>query len=422
MKRSPQSISTDALLDVRAQIQELRSQLEARFVEREEFVAGALAALLAREHVLLVGPPGTAKSTVIQSLCQSLTGARYFHWLLTRFTTPEELFGPVSLRALENDHYRRVTDGKLPQAHVAFLDEIFKANSAILNALLSLIEERVYHNDSDPTPVPLQTLFGASNTLPDSRDLDCLFDRFLFRYRVDYIEESEGFRQMLAAPAENGVTTRIGLDELAQAQAETARVDVGDDALGWLTEIRTRLRARDLVVSDRRFRAGLNGLRARAYLAGRSAVEASDLLGLRDMLWTRPEERVLIEQIVTSVVAPRLHAALQIEQQADDVAVKALQPWFDRDEERAALLEAGTKIRRLAGRLAESRCEQESGGDRRRVEEIRAHLKRLLDDVESRQYAISDGGTTLADQSPAESGNGSRERTKSRGVAVESGP
>ncbi len=224
----------------------LRQELKELFVERDEFIDGALAALLARQHVLLIGPPGSGKSTLVHALCERIPGASYFHWLLTKFTTPEELFGPVSLQGLEKDRYYRVTDGKLPTAHIAFLDEIFKSNSAILNALLTLINERIYYNDATPTSVPLNTLFGASNEAPESRDLDCLFDRFLFRYQVGYIEDADGFRSMLEAPDDAQRSASLGLADLEQAQADAARVAVGEEAIDWLAEIRSRIRDRGL--------------------------------------------------------------------------------------------------------------------------------------------------------------------------------
>src|SRR6266542_2166206 len=133
--------------------QQLRSELMARFPERKEVIDGALAAVLAGEHVLLLGPPGTAKSALARAIAQAFGGI-YFERLLTKFSTPEELFGPISLKALEQDRFKRVLTGKLPEAQFAFIDECFKANSAILNSLLTLVNERLYHDDGAPLNVP----------------------------------------------------------------------------------------------------------------------------------------------------------------------------------------------------------------------------------------------------------------------------
>jgi MoxR-like ATPase len=141
--------------------------------------------VLAGEHVLLLGPPGTAKSALVRAIAQAF-GGTYFERLLTKFSTPEELFGPISLKALEQDRYQRVTAGKLPEAEFAFVDEVFKANSAILNSLLTAMNERLFHNDGAPTQMPLVALFGASNELPEGKELEALFDRFLLRFDVQY--------------------------------------------------------------------------------------------------------------------------------------------------------------------------------------------------------------------------------------------
>src|SRR5215510_16190845 len=127
-------------------LERIREELSGLFLERGELIDAALTALLAGQHVLVIGPPGTAKSMLADEVCRRLDGARYFQWLLTRFTTPEELFGAVSLKALENDDYRRLTTHKLPEAHIAFLDEVFKASSSILNTILTLMNERRFHN------------------------------------------------------------------------------------------------------------------------------------------------------------------------------------------------------------------------------------------------------------------------------------
>ena len=132
--------------DTLSKLSSIREELNHLFLERTDLIDGSLCALLSASHILVIGPPGTAKSMLADELCRRIEGADYFQWLLTKFSTPEEIFGAVSLKGLEQDDYRRVTDHKLPEAHIAFLDEIFKANSSILNALLTVINERVFHN------------------------------------------------------------------------------------------------------------------------------------------------------------------------------------------------------------------------------------------------------------------------------------
>src|SRR3954467_12913529 len=148
------------------QIQQLRIDLARRFPERRQVIDGAVCSVLASEHVLLLGPPGTAKSALARAIAQAFSGV-YCERLLTKCSTPEELFGAISLKALEQDRFARVVTGKLPEAEFAFVDEVFKANSAILNSLLTLVNERMFHNDGQPVACPLVSMFGASNELPE---------------------------------------------------------------------------------------------------------------------------------------------------------------------------------------------------------------------------------------------------------------
>lgn len=172
-----------------AKLNTIERELSASLIEREEVIRAALIALLARQHLVILGPPGTAKSQLVTALASRIspangTGLKSFNYLMTRFTTPEELFGPVSVQALKQDEYRRVTTGKLVEAELAFLDEIFKASSAILNALLKITNERTFSNGNQEITVPLLSLFAASNELPQGNELEALWDRFLLRMRV----------------------------------------------------------------------------------------------------------------------------------------------------------------------------------------------------------------------------------------------
>ena len=288
-----------------------------------------LLAALSGEHLLLLGPPGTAKSELSRRLA-ALTTGRYFERLLTRFSVPEELFGPLSMKGLENDEYVRQVEGYLPTAEVAFIDEIFKANSAILNALLTLLNERLFDNGTARSAVPLLTLVGASNELPESEELDALYDRFLIRRHVSQVSaDALGRLALLAAGGgaasavtasgartDRAVTAEGAPDDAAAAGAAAAAaaaglapltlVDFAGTADAAIAAVALPLSVVDLLtglrgflqdkaeppvyVSDRRFMKAVNLLQVAAHADGRDTVCEADCLLLEHVFGQRPED------------------------------------------------------------------------------------------------------------------------------------
>ncbi|WP_290433852.1 AAA family ATPase, partial [Aeromonas caviae] len=167
--------------------------------EREEVISVALLGALCGQNTFLYGPPGTAKSLISRRIACAFANPAYFEYLMNRFSTPEEVFGPISIKALKEDRYVRKTEHYLPQADFAFLDEIWKSSPAILNTLLTLINEHTFRNGEQIEQAPLKALVAASNETPDANQgLDALYDRFIIRLMVGPIEQSDNFERLLA--------------------------------------------------------------------------------------------------------------------------------------------------------------------------------------------------------------------------------
>ena len=337
-------------------LDDMINTLNARFFERDSEIEALLIAVLARQHILMIGPSGTAKSALVMELSKLIKGTDYFQWLLTRFSTPEELFGPLSLKDLEKGVYKRNTETKMPEAHLVFLDEIFKANSAILNSLLTILNERYFYNDGSPVRVPLMSVIGASNEYPEEGEgLDALFDRFLLRFEVDYIADDGNFISMMKHSGTDEPAPVMTLEELIQLQEMAERMVIQDDVYTALSKIRNELRDEGIRPSDRRFKQSLCVLKARALLQKRQSVLMEDLVILEHSLWETPDQKDAVSSIVRRHAQDAVIRMLEtIQHEANEMLQKAAQ---DKSEEYG--LEASEKMKRLKEDLNRLRAQYE---------------------------------------------------------------
>ena len=320
--------------------------------EKETEISLSLLAALAGESIILLGPPGVAKSMVARQLKNAFRDAHSFEYLMSRFSTPDEIFGPVSIQKLKSsDTYERAVDGYLPPADVVFLDEIWKAGPAIQNTLLTVINEKIFRNGNREMHLPLKLLVAASNELPAKGEgLEALWDRFVIRIESRPIKMEKNFRAMLlevksslevkseerrvkkqSSTAEGKVNStdlfedtisdeQIGADvsispaEYAEWSQAIGKIGVKEEVLDAISRIRKALRAvnvdeaaerRNIYVSDRRWKNIVRLLRTSAFMQDREEVDICDLLPIYHCLWQEPEERDAIRSIVIrSLFAP----------------------------------------------------------------------------------------------------------------------
>jgi len=294
---------------VRDKFSPARRELSSALIEREEEVDLALTALLAGEHVLLVGPPGCGKSLLLDSVL-SWTGGTKFNILLTKFTTVEELMGPVSLAGLKDDKYVRVTTGKLPEADFGFIDECFKGSSAILNVMLKILNERTFDaGDGVVRTVPLKLCLAASNEWPSpdtGKELSALFDRFVLRRAVAPIRSRAGRERLLwTADHAPKLSVRLAPGELAEARRAAAALPWSTAAKEALETILGELAREGVRPGDRRQFKTVNVVRAFAFLCGAERVEPEHLEVAQACLWDDPHEQPQkVAQVIAKVANP----------------------------------------------------------------------------------------------------------------------
>ena len=311
----------------------LLQEMNRGIYEKETEISLSLLAALAGESIILLGPPGVAKSMVARQLKTAFREAQSFEYLMSRFSTPDEIFGPVSIQKLKtSDTYERAVEGYLPTADVVFLDEIWKAGPAIQNTLLTVINEKIFRNGNREMHLPLKLLVAASNELPAKGEgLEALWDRFVIRIESRPIKLEKNFRAMLlevkseeqrasvvkseergvkkqsSAAEEKANSNAITAEEYAEWTERIDKIGVKIEVLDAISAIRKSLRAvnvdeaaerRNIYVSDRRWKNIVRLLRTSAFMQDREEVDICDLLPIYHCLWQEPEERDAIRNIV----------------------------------------------------------------------------------------------------------------------------
>ncbi|MCE4628119.1 MAG: MoxR family ATPase [Desulfurococcales archaeon] len=267
-----------------ARLMTLVEELARPFVARREEAMVLVLGLVSREHVLLIGEPGTGKSALARRLA-SLVDARFFKYLLTRFTEPSELFGPLDIAGLKEGVYRRITRGKLPEAEIAFLDEIFNANSAVLNSLLSLLQERIVYDGYSEIRTSIWTVIGASNTIPEEPELEALYDRFVLRHLVqpvpaEYWDELIDRAIVIEREGYEAPRPIVTLEDIAKAYEEIFKVDLSP-VKDKLLKLFMIFEEKGMHTTDRRKGKAAKIIAAHALIHGRRRADLADLHVLR---------------------------------------------------------------------------------------------------------------------------------------------
>lgn len=366
-KATPASQSPSAH-PVAVQLNQVLDEMSQLFLERRSVIEAAIIAVLAKEHLFLLGPPGTAKSALIRELVGRFPGATYFETLLSKTRPDAAILGPYNLPELrDKGDFHRKTAGFLPTANFAMLDEIGKMSPTLGHDMLSILNERLYHEVNggrSAKPVPLYTAFTASNELivEESDDSAALWDRLLVRVLVDYIQESGNFAVLLQSAATGpttGVRTEVDFADLADAVDNAVpQIDIPVGAIETVLKLRDEMRSAEIIPSDRRWRQCMRLLQASAFFHGRTEVDDDDIHVLRFALWDVPAQISPVERMCLSLSNPVAEACIRILDDANAIANGIRDRKGQSLENRAAYgTEANGKLKVLVSELAQLRQE-----------------------------------------------------------------
>lgn len=303
---------------VKTKITELLKRLNDGVFEKEEVIAMTLLSAVAGESIFLLGAPGVAKSLIARRLKYAFKDSNSFEYLMNRFSTPDEIFGPVSISQLkDHDKYERIVKNYLPSATVVFLDEIWKAGPSIQNTLLTVLNEKIYRNGEQEIEVPMKALISASNELPSKGEgLEALWDRFLVRLIVDSVQKKQNFNDMISKSLDSYSDTvtdtlKITDDEYNGWNKEINEIEIPENVFNVIHVIRYYVEQHNkreenkdnkIYISDRRWRKIVRLLRTSAFLNDRQAVDLMDCFLIKDCLWNEAEQTQTVSQFIGDAI------------------------------------------------------------------------------------------------------------------------
>lgn len=302
----------------------IEKELSQFHVERDTEIHGLALALVANTNVLFLGEPGVGKSRLVEDWRKHISNANYFTWLVSQFTVPDEIAGAPSLKSMEEDKFERNTSGKLPEAHIAHLDEFWKGNSGVINFLLPILNERVFHNSGEVIPVPLLTLVASSNELPEREDnLDAALDRFVLKFRVEHVTEKSNLIRMmdsfLSQNSSDVERTQISIDDIKDLQKASFKVQVPLGIKKILLDLKKELEREHIYVSARVLNQTLRVIQAEALLKGKGVAVEDHLEVVRHTFWKEPEHEKIIYGKILSKISPDNEALQELMEQAEEV-------------------------------------------------------------------------------------------------------
>lgn len=308
---------------------EIRKSLESQLLERNDAIHALFVAVLSNQNMVILGPPGTGKSFLIQKFLDHFVvngkneePLKKFELLVTKTTTVDEVLGPISLKGLENDKYYRVTTDRLPEAHLANLEELFKGSSSILNGLLTILQERVFYNNGKKKQIPLMSLIASSNEIPSDDDgLEALYDRFTIKVITNPIQERSNLLKLLSLESVKNVA-KITLEDITKSREVIKTIPFGVGVKESFVDLISHIRDLGIYSSDRTLKAAMAALQAEAFLNGHEQVEESDFDCLRFVLWSDPKDVKRVSKKIIETVDPMIGRIIEAYENALSVVEK----------------------------------------------------------------------------------------------------